>query len=60
MIAYPGDEPFCFYLIAVDGAQVKEPVWFEFTEVESIAPPHIDAQIVEPEHSLREKHEEGT
>ena len=33
------EEPFCFYLVAVDGVQLKEPIWFEYTEVELIAPP---------------------
>ncbi len=49
MIAEPGDEPFCFYLVAVDGAQVKEPIWFEYTEVELITPPHVDTLSVEME-----------
>jgi hypothetical protein len=31
------DEPFCFYLIALEGARVREPVWFEYDEVELIA-----------------------
>ena len=26
-------EPFCFYLIDLEGAQTKEPVWFEHEEV---------------------------
>ena len=33
------DEPFCFYLIALEGVQLKEPIWFEYTEVELITPP---------------------
>lgn len=49
MITYPGDEPFCFYLVAVDGAHVKEPIWFEYSEVELITPPHVDALFVEIE-----------
>jgi hypothetical protein len=35
------DEPFCFYLIALEGARVREPVWFEYDEVELIAPPLV-------------------
>lgn len=31
------DEPFCFYLIALDGAQTKEPIWFAYDEVELVA-----------------------
>ena len=32
-IADDADDPFCFYLIALDGAHFPEPVWFECTEV---------------------------
>jgi hypothetical protein len=28
--------PYCFYLIALEGASVTEPVWFEAQEVEPI------------------------
>jgi hypothetical protein len=31
------DEPFCFYLVALEEARVREPVWFEYDEVEPIA-----------------------
>ena len=30
----PLDEPFCFYQIELEGAQVKEPIWFAYEEVE--------------------------
>ena len=30
-------DPFCFYLIDLEGVQTKEPVWFEYEEVESIS-----------------------
>ena len=30
-------EPFCFYQIDLEGAFTKEPVWFEFDEIESIS-----------------------
>ncbi len=43
MIAVPLDDPFCFYLIALDGVQIQEPVWFEYHEVELVGPPHIDS-----------------
>jgi hypothetical protein len=33
-IAADLEEPFCFYLVALEGAQIKEPIWFEFHEVE--------------------------
>ena len=35
-IASDFEEPFCFYLIALDGGQMKEPLWFEYDEVELI------------------------
>jgi hypothetical protein len=47
MIAAPLDEPFCFYLIALEGVQLKEPIWFEYTEVELLTPPSVDALFVE-------------
>lgn len=30
-------EPFCFYLIDLEGAQTREPIWFESEDVESIS-----------------------
>ena len=33
----PLEEPFCFYQIALEGAQVKEPIWFAYEEVELLA-----------------------
>jgi hypothetical protein len=33
----PG-KPFCFYLIALEGAHVQGPIWFEYDEVELVAP----------------------
>ncbi len=27
-------EPFCFYLVALDGTNSKEPIWFDYREVE--------------------------
>jgi hypothetical protein len=32
-----GIGPDCFYLIALEGAFIKEPVWFENEEVESVS-----------------------
>ena len=49
MIDTDFDEPFCFYLIALEGVQLKEPVWFEYTEVELITPPDVETLLVEPE-----------
>jgi hypothetical protein len=28
------DEPFCFYHIELEGAHLKEPIWFQHDEVE--------------------------
>ena len=33
----PLEEVFCFYQIELEGAQVKEPVWFTYEEVEPLA-----------------------
>ncbi len=33
MIATPGEPTFCFYLVALDGTQLQEPLWFEYHEV---------------------------
>jgi hypothetical protein len=30
------EDPFCFYLVALQGASLGEPVWFEYHEVELI------------------------
>ena len=32
------DEPFCYYHIELEGALIKEPIWFEQQEVELFAP----------------------
>ena len=36
-IATELEEPFCFYLIGLEGVQMKEPLWFEYDEVELVA-----------------------
>ena len=33
MIATPGEPIFCFYLVALDGTQLQEPLWFDYQEV---------------------------
>jgi hypothetical protein len=43
MIDIDLDEPFCFYLIALEGAHLKEPMWFEYHEVELVGPPRVDS-----------------
>jgi hypothetical protein len=30
------EEPFCFYLIQLEGARTKEPLWFEHDELELV------------------------
>ena len=35
-IADDFDEPFCFYLVTLEGAQIDEPIWFEYHEIEAI------------------------
>lgn len=37
------EDPFCFYLVALDGAYIKEHNWFEYHEVEGIDP--LDASL---------------
>jgi hypothetical protein len=51
MIADPLDEPFCFYLVALEGVQMKEPIWFDYQEVELISSPSVDSRFVEIERS---------
>ena len=44
-IADEAEEPFCFYLVALEGTQLQEPVWFEHDEVEAVevvASPLVD------------------
>ena len=36
MIATPGEPTLCFYLVALDGSQLQEPLWFENHEVELV------------------------
>lgn len=44
-IADGSEEPFCFYQIALEGAYIKEPIWFEYTEVEALAPVSIGLSV---------------
>lgn len=52
IIADDLDEPFCFYLVALEGVNLKEPLWFEYHEVEPVAPPAIGPVIGESLPSL--------
>jgi len=38
MIATPGEPTFCFYLVALDGAHLRIPLWFEYQEVALVEP----------------------
>ncbi len=38
------EEPFCFYLVALEGTQLKEPMWFEYNEVELMTSPFVTSQ----------------
>ena len=40
--AHDDEEPFFFYQIDLEESQVKEPVWFQDEEVESISPQEIE------------------
>jgi hypothetical protein len=31
------DEPFCFYQVELEGALIKEPIWFEYDEIELVS-----------------------
>jgi hypothetical protein len=35
------EEPFCFYLVALEGTFIPEPIWFEHNEVEIVAAPLV-------------------
>jgi hypothetical protein len=35
------EEPFCFYQITLEGTQVKEPIWFEYDEIELVTSPLV-------------------
>ncbi len=36
-----GEDMFCFYLVALEGTQIKESIWFEYDEVELITSPLV-------------------
>jgi hypothetical protein len=40
MIATPGEPTFCFYLVALDGTQLQEPLWFDYQEVALVGLSH--------------------
>ena len=44
-IATELEEPFCFYLVDLEGVQMNEPIWFEYDEVEVITSPLIAHEV---------------
>ena len=36
MIATPGEPTFCFYLVDLDGARLRVPLWFEYYQVKLV------------------------
>jgi hypothetical protein len=42
------EEPFCFYLVDLEGTHIQEPVWFEHNEVEAaevVTSPLADLEV---------------
>ena len=42
------EEPFCFYLVDLEGTHIPEPVWFEHNEVEAaevVTSPLTDLEV---------------
>ena len=44
------EDPFCFYLIDLEGTMLHEPIWFEYNEVELIG--FLDVPLL-PQKDLR-------
>ena len=47
-IADEAEEPFCFYLVDLEGTHIQEPVWFEHNEVvaaEVVTSPLVDLEV---------------
>jgi hypothetical protein len=47
-IADGAEEPFCFYLIDLEGTHIPEPIWFEHNEIvaaEVLASPVVDLEV---------------
>jgi hypothetical protein len=43
------EEPFCFYLVELEGVQIREPMWFEYDEVEVVTAPLAALEVHGPE-----------
>ena len=42
------EQPFCFYLVMLEGTHIQKPIWFEYNEVEAVelvAPPLVGLQV---------------
>ena len=42
------EQPFCFYLVMLEGAHIQKPIWFEYSEVEAVelaASPLVGLQV---------------
>ena len=44
IIADDSEEAYCFYHIALDGSQNKQPIWFEYDEVELVVALSVTSQ----------------
>lgn len=38
------EEPFCFYLVALEGMSIQEPIWFAYDEVELVGAAFVALQ----------------
>ena len=43
-VADDQEDPFCFYLIALEGVTIENPIWFEYHEIEFIGFPLVALQ----------------
>jgi hypothetical protein len=44
IIVDDSEESYCFYHIVLDGSQIKQPIWFEYDEVELVAALSVTGQ----------------
>ena len=52
MIATPGEPIFCFYLVDLDGAHLRLPLWFEYHEVVLVGTSCEQAWVNVAEHTV--------
>jgi hypothetical protein len=48
-------EPFCFYAVSLEGAHVREPIWFVHDEVELVDPASDAPARSAPPHFLKDR-----